>query len=143
MPRDVVLHGALLEGTGTQMDKPLAILPSIRVPMQPMETRTIYLHLTDDIGSRELIFISRDMKVVQSDARIDITVVIPEDQIDSIKVLPMLGAVLNIAGRQPAFTSEEVQPEPKRQPVRSRAGPFSDRGRPTVAQSRYHLRASG
>ncbi len=22
MPRDVVLHGALLEGTGTQMDKP-------------------------------------------------------------------------------------------------------------------------
>ena len=23
MPRDVVLHGALLEGTGTQMDKPL------------------------------------------------------------------------------------------------------------------------
>jgi len=25
MPRDVVLHGALLEGTGTQMDKPLRI----------------------------------------------------------------------------------------------------------------------
>jgi len=25
MPRDVVLHGALLEGTGTQMDKPLAL----------------------------------------------------------------------------------------------------------------------
>ena len=24
MPRDVVLHEALLEGTGTQMDKPLA-----------------------------------------------------------------------------------------------------------------------
>ncbi len=28
MPRDVVLHGALLEGTGTQMDKPLERLSS-------------------------------------------------------------------------------------------------------------------
>ncbi len=30
MPRDVVLHGALLEGTGTQMDKPLPEMPSGR-----------------------------------------------------------------------------------------------------------------
>ncbi len=32
MPRDVVLHGALLEGTGTQMDKPLEGIRQRRSP---------------------------------------------------------------------------------------------------------------
>jgi len=32
MPRDVVLHGALLEGTGTQMDKPLPVFARARRP---------------------------------------------------------------------------------------------------------------
>ncbi len=38
MPRDVVLHGALLEGTGTQMDKPLMrFVPEVAAASQVFE----------------------------------------------------------------------------------------------------------
>jgi len=40
MPRDVVLHGALLEGTGTQMDKPLGGNGESMQPIHHQETKT-------------------------------------------------------------------------------------------------------